>query len=102
MKLQSQTISVEVRQKIVEKLNNMDLSSMHKSNMIIQLEVAEQLCSITINGHTVYCPRTINNVANAMVQAMPQKCNKCNGTGKVPYLIDNGMCYDCLGTGKQK
>jgi len=34
---------------------------------------------------------------------MLYKCNKCNGTGKVPYNhIKNGICFDCNGYGKIK
>ena len=28
------------------------------------------------------------------------RCGKCCGTGKVPFEPDNGICYDCDGTGK--
>ena len=28
------------------------------------------------------------------------RCGKCCGTGKVPFQPDNGICYDCDGTGK--
>ena len=28
------------------------------------------------------------------------RCGKCGGTGKVDFQPDNGMCYDCKGSGK--
>lgn len=27
------------------------------------------------------------------------RCSKCGGTGRVPYLVDNGICWQCGGNG---
>lgn len=29
------------------------------------------------------------------------RCGKCGGTGKVDFQPDNGICYDCQGSGRQ-
>lgn len=27
-------------------------------------------------------------------------CGRCGGTGRVPFLVDNGICYECGGSGR--
>lgn len=69
--------------------------------MCLKIESTEH--GITYNTEANARSRLVQKLTTPMVRVVTNPCGRCNGTGYVPFRhIENGICFKCGGTGKNK